>query len=539
MTINNNPLPLIESLSISQPPSAENENAVLHDTVADSSTFSRILAIYSRNGVSMETYCIEEKQGCDFVNNWNYIKNILVTQKGKYINRNRKITEYLIAATDSKIFKDSLSDELKIYEYQKEGESQVRGCIVKVEFSTLFNDWFIYHVLDQARLAYNEKPIKVSEGVGALKYHELFADFFSANLKNTIRDDEWDACGRDYFINRVRYFTDRFIRIECILPAFPCKSSNSNKVGGAVPDKGEELALRRLIKITQDAKEIYPPGVKIWIVSDGHVFSDCIGVDDDVVDRYTQQLHDMYEKCKGPDSDAIGFCGLNELFFQGASAASFDQSCVEDVSVLHYTGTKISSVSDTSRQILMKGCDTDDGSLRREVNIPNHPRLHLYRGFSRFMMEDLALLPFFEGYSRKKFKKVVSKIAFNMIRRNDAYSNLVELMFPHHMRISIHAHKNSGPKFGVKVIAQEQCSIVRDLNDIEEPTFEDLLHIPTPWHNCVVKVVSGDDTKKEQFYLTKSSVIKDALKDGTYKGEWKETCFNAGHGGHFEIQKKN
>lgn len=538
MTVIDNPAAIIEKLSISEPPSVESENLVLHETVADVSTFSRILAIYTRHPDTMEIYCIEEKKGCDFVNNWNYVKDTLVAQNGKHTGQGGKIQEYLVAAGDSKIFKDTLSSELKICEYQKAGETQIRGCIVKVEVTTAFNDWFIYHVLDQARLRHHETPFKVTESANGPKYHEAFADFFSANLKNTIRDDEWDSCGRDYFIERVRYFTDRFIRIECILPAFPCKSSNINKVGGTVPDKGEELALRRLIKITQDAKAIYPPGVKIWIVSDGHVFSDCIGVDDDVVDQYTNQLHGMYEKCQVEDADAIGFCGLNELFFEGNSSTSFDPAWVEDVSVLHYTGTNISSVSDTSRQILMKGCDTDDGSLRKEVNIPNHPRLHLYRGFSRFMMEDLALLPFFESYSRKKFKKVVSKIAFNMIRRNDAYSNLVELMFPHHMRISIHAHKNSGPKFGVKVIAQDQCSIVKDLNDIEEPTFEDLLHIPTPWHNCVVKVVSNNDTNKEQYYLTKSSVIKDALKEGTYKGEWKETCFNAGRGGHFEIQKQ-
>ncbi len=37
---------------------------------------------------------------------------------------------------------------------------------------------------------------------------------------------------------------------------------------------------------SQDLVKIYPPGMKIWIVSDGHVFSDCIGVDDDVVSTY-------------------------------------------------------------------------------------------------------------------------------------------------------------------------------------------------------------------------------------------------------------
>lgn len=124
-------------------------------------------------------------------------------------------------------------------------------------------------------------------------------------------------------------------------------------------------------------------------------------------------------------------------------------------------------------------------------------------------------------------------IAFNMIKRNDAYSNLVELIFPHHLRISIHAHTNSGPKFGIKVISNEQCSIVSSLEDLDEPKFEDFLHIPTPWHNCVVKV----EDEKEKYFLTKSKVVKEALEKGMYDGVWKDTRFDIGEGGHFVIKK--
>lgn len=538
MTITEKPAAIIETHSTSKPPDPEYEKKVLHNQGEDVSTFSRILAIYTRDADTKEIYCINEKMGCDFENNWSYIKNVISSQNC-FTRQDNNLDEYLIPACDSNIFEKSLTQQLKITEHHKKGETQIRGCIIKVEISSPFNDWFIYHVLDQARLHLHEKPIK-KQKLSSPKYHEIFADFFANNFKNTIKGDEWEKCGRKYFIDKVKYFTDRYIKIECILPAFPCKSSNINKVGGVDPDKGEELALRRLIQITEQARQLYPPGLKIWIVSDGHVFSDCIGVDDDIVDHYTSKLHALYEKCKEEEnSDSIGFCGLNDLFFNGISSESFDPTWIKGYHILHYTGTKISSVSDASRQILMKGCDTDDGTLRKDINIPNHPRLHLYRGFSRFMMEDLALLPYFQDHSRKGFKKAIAKIAFNMIKRNDAYSNLVELMFPHHMRISIHAHKNSGPKFGVKVISHEQCSIVRDLQNIDEPTFEDLLHIPTPWHNCVVKVAHGTDVEKENYFLTKSGVIKDAIENGNYKGEWKDTCFVTGNGGCYEIMKFN
>lgn len=505
------------------------EDIAIPHNLTDLSTYSKFLALYTRDPENAIYYSLEEKQDCEIKQQWNRFINCLRDVEPSAASISENLVEYIVPSNVADRFTNSLGLPIKVSEYTKEGETQIRGCITTIENENDFNNWFVLHILDQARLSLSEVPYKNTNATES--YHEAFADFFQESLKNTIVDDQWEAGGRDYFIKRVKYFTDRNLKIECVLPAFPCKSSNFDKVGGIYPDKGEEFALRRLIKATQDAEKVYPPGMKIWIVSDGHVFSDCIGVDDDVVSSYTAKLHQLYEKIKIPEVDAIGFCGLNDLFFTGAAAAKFKSEWIEDVELDHYTGTQICQVSDVSRAILMKGCDTDDGRLRKQISIDGHPRLHLYRGFSRFMLEDLSRLSFFKGSSRKGFKKVISKIAFNMIRRNDAYSNLVELIFPHHMRLSIHAHTNSGPKFGIKVISSEQCRIVKSLDDLEEPKFEDLLHIPTPWHNCVVKI---DD---DRYVLTKASVVKEALENGSYEGDWVETSTELGEGGHYKINK--
>lgn len=249
------------------------------------------------------------------------------------------------------------------------------------------------------------------------------------------------------------------------------------------------------------------------------------------MDSYTERLHDLYQKIATPGVDSVGFVGLKELFFQKDSVADFDEDMIAEMDLPHYTGSKICEISELSRKILMKGFDTDDGRLKRQIQIPNHPRLHLFRGFSRFMIDDLSHLPHFKDVSRKSFKKVVSKVAFEMIKRNDAYSNLVELLFPHHMRFSIHAHTNSGPKFGIKIISGQQCRTVRSLDNYEEPSFEDLLHIPTPWHNCVIKL-------EDAYYLTKSKVVTDAITSGLYEGQWKEGGDLKNIGGHFELRRK-
>ncbi|CAR24728.1 Dit1p [Lachancea thermotolerans CBS 6340] len=504
---------------------SSDESATCYKT-EDLSTYSKVLCLYTREPDSYQLYAIEDKQSACFSQRWEKFLELLKHTVSREIGTSG-ISERTIEAEAAVEFTCLQGVPIKVTELRRNDEGQTRGIITIIENENDFSHWMISHILEQTRMDLDEKP---AVGHGKL-YAEMFTDYFAQNLKNTTKNDQWGEGGREYFLEKTRYFTDRFLKIECILPAFPCKSSNIEKVHGVFPDKGEELALRRLAAATQEVRKFYPPGMKIWIVSDGHVFSDCIGVDDDVVDEYTDRLHGFYQNLAVPGNDAIGFAGLKELFFTGETVLDFDEEMVSDIELPHYTGSKICENSELSRRILMKGFDTDDGSLRKQILIPGHPRLHLFRGFSKFMIDDLSHLAHFKNVSRKCFKKVVSKVAFEMIKRNDAYSNLVELLFPHHMRFSIHAHTNSGPKFGVKIISGNQCRTVKSLESLDEPSFEDLLHIPTPWHNCVIKL--GD-----AYYLTKSKVVFEAITSGLYEGQWKEGGEQKNLGGHFVLKKK-
>ncbi len=57
------------------------------------------------------------------------------------------------------------------------------------------------------------------------------------------------------------------------------------------------------------------------------------------------------------------------------------------------------------------------------------------------------------------------------MRRNEAYSDLVADMFPHHIRLSIHSHSNVS-KFGINLVGKGKWG--------------------TPWHN--VPVLMKDNT---------------------------------------------
>lgn len=104
---------------------------------------------------------------------------------------------------------------------------------------------------------------------------DAIVDHFDASLRYVAKTDMWDKGGRDYFRERVWHYVSRGKRVEFCLPAFPCKSSNQGKVQDTSPDRGEFIALSNLHGFVEGIEKLYEPGAKLWIISDGHVFSDC------------------------------------------------------------------------------------------------------------------------------------------------------------------------------------------------------------------------------------------------------------------------
>lgn len=402
---------------------------------------------------------------------------------------------------------------------EKEKNGRTVGVVTECFQPNSFDLWFILTILDNSTLAFENEELSAQLSRIDLDDNSDMAtkitEIFETTVKNSARVDRWSE-GRDSFIKNVNFFTSRNVQVEAVLPAFPCKSLNTEKVSSPTPDKGEELAILRIIEFVSLVNEIYSPGMKFFIVSDGHVFSDCINVDDNVVDHYTENLKRLYQEVKPEGFDGIYFRGLNDCF----ESPTKDKiaSCLEDVTVDHFLDTKLDEATEINRKIMMLGCDDNADTLRDEIKTPLHPRLFLYRGFNKFMSEDLVNTPKAKAMSRKKFKKMVSSVAFEMILRNDAYSNLVELVFPFHLRLSIHAHHNAGPKYGIRLLDTNVCCSYNHNPDEDDR----LLHIPTPWHNTVFKI-SGRD----KMIVSSSKLASTFDDDEKYVGGWheKERCY--------------
>ena len=111
--------------------------------------------------------------------------------------------------------------------------------------------------------------------MGATEVSEKILEIISEYALNKFNDSkERTAAGKPKFLAVIDQFVLAGTQLEMCLPAFPFKSANKvSKVLGILPDKAEELALQRLDAMCIRIGEVYPPGAKLTIISDGLVYN--------------------------------------------------------------------------------------------------------------------------------------------------------------------------------------------------------------------------------------------------------------------------
>ncbi len=313
--------------------------------------------------------------------------------------------------------------DVKIYQNSRASQHNKTAVLINSQLPRLgqaaFEDFFVQLILDQADLCCTATPS--AEGTDVEAVTQSIVDLFDSYLRYQGKDDKWAAQGRAYFTERVRHFTAQNAQIEFCLPAFPCKSSNLDKVTGSDPDQGEELALQRLHGFVEAIEHVYAPGAKLWVISDGHVFSDCIGVDDTDVDGYGEKLKAMNHAIgsRRGNTDRIGFKSLVDLF--QLATVHLDEGLESLAARLgipiidHHVRTQVTEEAELCRRVLMAGCAPHKSAVRARIDSKDAGITALYRGFSRFMLEDLEHHPHTRGMSRSQQKKLSSKVAFEMI----------------------------------------------------------------------------------------------------------------------------
>jgi hypothetical protein len=81
--------------------------------------------------------------------------------------------------------------------------------------------------------------------------------------------------------------------VTFVLPAFPGKSPNPAKVLGPLPDMAERRALEFLQRLCDRIAQFYSPGARIILCADGRIFSDVVGMRDEDVTAYQDELEKL------------------------------------------------------------------------------------------------------------------------------------------------------------------------------------------------------------------------------------------------------
>ncbi|MFJ8636695.1 L-tyrosine/L-tryptophan isonitrile synthase family protein [Streptomyces sp. NPDC093568] len=245
-----------------------------------------------------------------------------------------------------------------------------------------------------------------------------------------------DAFGHQ--LRRIAGFVREGEPVVFTLPGFPCKSPNPAKVLGHLPDQGERLSLRFLQSLCTDIERIYPPGARVVICSDGHVFGDLIRVPDHHIDAYADELRALIRES---DLDRLSVFDLRDVL----GDLPHD---VKRAEVHHRHAPSLDA-------------------LRAEVR-DDAPTLALYRGITRFLVEDTAD---FTG-TRSALQRECRRRAYGVIQRSRAWGALIAGRHPSAVRLSIHPQPAGAPKFGIRLL---------DAPDVWA----------TPWHSAALREPDG------------------------------------------------
>lgn len=236
---------------------------------------------------------------------------------------------------------------------------------------------------------------------------------------------------------QVRRFVAAGEAIHFLLPAFPAKSPSPKKVLGQLPDMAEELALVYLERVCDEIRELYPPGARITICSDGRVFSDLVGVLDEDVTRYAQEIEDL---CKRIGATSLDVFRMEDLF------EIDDHERMREQLRLHYAD-KLEAIEE-------------------RVHTYEHHQM-LFNGIQRFLFEDRVAIE--TEKSRTQVRNECKQRTYRVIQRSDAWGRLLSDCFPASLRLSIHPQSPHSEKIGIL------------LGDADDTWL-------TPWHGVAIRL---------------------------------------------------
>jgi pyoverdine/dityrosine biosynthesis protein Dit1 len=237
-------------------------------------------------------------------------------------------------------------------------------------------------------------------------------------------DDSKDrlAAGAAKFLSVIDQFVKAGTRVEACLPAFPFKSANKvYKVLGTLPDKAEELALERLNSMCTRIRDVYPPGAKVTVISDGTTYNGVSNPNPSASFAKVGVFFALSDLLSIPDRDTwvygealrklaiqkgfhyIGFSRMKDLI---------DFPLPEKLREITYVAN-----CTNFRRLLLNKYGRPDLDIDHEIATNPDTKL-TYLGYRRFLESDLRhIFPLGKDRSSHSYKKDVKYLAKQMLIR--------------------------------------------------------------------------------------------------------------------------
>ncbi|OKL58068.1 hypothetical protein UA08_06627 [Talaromyces atroroseus] len=263
----------------------------------------------------------------------------------------------------------------------------------------------------------------------------------------------------DSVFDRVKAYIAENAPITMVLPAFPWKNPNLDKVIGSGPDLGEELGLSRLNDICQEISRFYVYGARLMLICDVPVYNDVVGIPDE--DAYDYGLH-LRELAQEKKFSSIQFIRLMDLMGLGDG---------EKISKADYL-----TLVPTVREKLMSS-EYFDPNFDIETELQTDPDTKAtFNGFFSRMSEDLKWGKGFDAAvaaGQAAYDAEVARVVKIEMQRLIAYEKLINVTLGNHIRLSIH------PSIGKNKISIPLLP--------HEGKFGDM-----PWHASVLVLSNGE-----------------------------------------------
>jgi len=228
------------------------------------------------------------------------------------------------------------------------------------------------------------------------------------------------AAGMPKFLPVIDNFVRAGTHVDMCLPAFPFKSANKvYKVFGALPDKAEELALERLNAMCIRIGDVYRPGAKLTVISDGLVYNGLCNKHYFIIEPLANIF--LTDLLSIPDRDTWAYGEALRAMAVQKGFTHIKFSRLRDLVNIPIPEKleEITYVANATnfRRFLLNTYGKDDLDIEHEI-ATKPDTLMTYRGYRRFLESDLKhVFPTGKGRSSHSYKRDVKYLAKQMLIR--------------------------------------------------------------------------------------------------------------------------